>query len=179
MKQTTPWITAALILVVLFGTIYAVVQQSQRLDANEPQIQLAEDVASSLNGGTQPSLLVNGAVNMRQSSAPFIIIYTRSGIVAAGSGFLDGKIPIIPIGVLRAANNKPYHFVTWQPANDVRIAAVSVSANNYYVLSGRLLTEVEKDEVHTFQLSSFGCLLALSLLTGGYYVNRTNTKHRK
>ena len=38
----------------------------------------------------------------------------------------------------QAANKKDYHFVTWQPQANIRIAAVTAAAGNYYVLSGRI-----------------------------------------
>ena len=43
MKEHLPWFASLAILVVVFGTIYGAVQQSQRSDANSPQIQIAED----------------------------------------------------------------------------------------------------------------------------------------
>lgn len=161
MKKLLPWFAASLVVVIIFGTIYGVVQQSQRRDANYPQIQLAEDQAVALNDGAQPTKLVSGRVNMNHSLAPFTIIYNKSGQIVAGSGYLDGKIPVVPIGVLTAANNKDYSFVTWEPESNVRMAAVSVTANKYYVLSGRSLKEVEKNDNKTLEITLLGAIASL------------------
>jgi hypothetical protein len=168
-KKLHSWITAAIIIVIFFGTIYVVVQQSQRRDANYPQIQLAGDTAATLNSTNNPSAIVSGRVDMNSSLAPFTIIYNYSGQIVAGNGYLNGHIPSVPLGVLQAAKNKTYSAVTWQPQNSVREAAVTVAAHNYYIVSGRSLTEVEKNETATLSLSLLGCFLALAVLCGDYY----------
>ena len=164
MKKLIPWLGASLVVMITFGTIYAAVQQSQRRDANYPQIQLAEDTATALDSGARPGKLMAGKVDIGRSLAPFTIIYDKSGKVVAGSGYLGGKIPSIPIGVLTASKDKDYNFVTWQPEDGVRIAAISVDANSYYVLSGRSLKEVEKNENQTLQITLLGAIASLLTL---------------
>ena len=172
MKKLPNWLAAAVILVIIFGTIYAVVQQSQRNGANYPQIQLAEDTAASLNFGVKPATLVPGKVDISSSLAPFTIIYNLSGKVVAGSGYLNGSIPTIPIGVLSSSKNKTYNFVSWQPQDNVRVAVVSVAANNYYVASGRSLAEVEKNENKTFTLALLGGLASIVVLAAAFLVDQ-------
>ena len=153
------------ILVVIFGTIYATVQQAQRRDANYPQIQLAEDTAAQLgtvNGPTAPSSMA--PVDMKASLAPFVIVYDAKGRVVSGSGYLNGRVPSASLSMLQEARGQDYNAVTWQPANGVRIASVTVATKNYYVLSGRSLKEVEKNEDHTLQIAFVGGILALILV---------------
>lgn len=176
MKKLAPWLGSVLILVIIFGTIYGVVQQAQRLGANMPQIQMAEDTAALLNKETRPQVLTQGDVNIQSSLAPFLIVYSKSGKLVSGSGFLNGKVPTAPIGVLTNSNNKDYSTVTWQPSSDVRIAAVTVAANNYYVLSGRNLKEVEKNENHTFWLAFAGGVFSLAVLALAYVVAKPSRK---
>jgi hypothetical protein len=164
MKRLFPWLMIVGLLVVMFGTMYVAVQQSQRSDANSPQIQLAEDAATALNLGDSPAAVIGSTVDMSKSLAPFMIVFDKSGKAVAGSGYLDGTVPKVPVGVLTASKGKDYHAVTWQPQPGVRIAAVTVSAKNYYVLSGRSLTEVEKNETRTLQISLLGGVVALMLL---------------
>ena len=171
MKKLLPWILAPALLVVIFGTIYVTVQQSQRSAANYPQIQLAEDSAAGLNAGGQPTTLVRGQVNMAASLAPFTIIYDKQGNVVAGSGYLDHQVAKVPLGVLQAAKTKTYNAVTWQPQAGVRIASVSVAAKGYYVLSGRSLKEVEKNESQSLQLTLIGGLLSVALLGAMLYTS--------
>lgn len=153
------------VVIVIFGTIYTVVQQAQRNDANYPQIQLAEDTAAQIKSGSDPYIAsLNPPVDMRTSLAPFTIVYDKAGHPLSGSGYLNSKVPNAPSGILTAALGKTYNAVTWQPQKDVRIAAVTVTAKGYYVLSGRSLTEVEKNETHTLQLTAIGGIIALVLL---------------
>lgn len=164
MKKLLWGITGALLLAVVFGTVFAVVQQAQRSDANYPQVQLAEDTKTSLNEGYEPELLVYGKVDMAKSLAPFTIVYDKKGAVVTGSGFLDNKVPKSPAGVLGASKGQPYHSVTWEPKRGVRIAAVIVEARDHYVLSGRSLREVEKNEIRTLQIVLVGGLVSMLLL---------------
>ena len=152
-------------LIVIFGSMYGLVQQTQRNAADMPQIQLAEDTAAALDSGAKPASLTKDHVDMSASLASFIEIYNRSGQPVSGSGYLDGTLPAIPLGVLQAANGTEYHRVTWQPASHVRIAAVTVSAHNYYVLSGRSLKEIERNENQTFLLALVGGFIAWLVLT--------------
>jgi hypothetical protein len=163
MKKLLPWFAALALLVVTFGTIYGVVQQAQRSDANYPQVQIAEDAAYALNRHGEPQAIVGDEVDFSKSLRPFIIIYDKKGTPLNGSGYLNGHLAKAPPGVLKAAEGKEYNAVTWEPKNGVRVAAVSVAAKDYYVLSGRNLKEVEKNETTTLQLSLLGGIAALVL----------------
>jgi hypothetical protein len=165
MHKLLPYLGAAVIMTVLFGTIYVGEQTILRQDANDPQIQLAEDVASQLNGGASPTDVIAGArVTMQTSLAPFIIVYNSSDQVVAGSGYLQGSIPSIPLGVLAATTPTHDRLVTWQPAAGVRDATVTVAANHYYVLSGRSLREVEQRETKLLELTSAGWGVSIVVL---------------
>ena len=170
MQKIAPWLGAAVIIGGIFITIYTVTQQAQRHDANYPQIQIAEDSAAELDQGVKAE--VPGKVDMAHSLSPFIIIYDLQGRVVSGSGYLNGALPTVPIGVLTAAKGKDYHAVTWQPSANVRIAAVTVASKYYYVLSGRSLTEVEKNETATLQRTALGLLGALTVLALTYFMSR-------
>ena len=98
--------------VVVFSTIYAVVQQAERTGANFPQVQVAEDVAAALDQGTKPEAVVYGKLDIAASLAPFVIIYDKSGKLVIGSGYLGGQVPVVPLGVLKAADGQEYHAVT-------------------------------------------------------------------
>lgn len=169
MKKLLPWFACLLILIVGFGTIYAAVQQQQRSDANNPQIQLAEDTAYQLNEGDIPQVLVYGRVEVDESLAPFTIVYNKKGNVVVSSGYLNGKVPKVDKGVLEDSKGKDYNAVTWEPKKDVRIAAVAVEGKDYYVLSGRNLKQVEKNESKTLEVVMIGLILSI-LLLGAVYV---------
>ncbi len=170
MKKILSWLIALAVLWTGFLTIYAAVQQAQRNDANSPQIQMAEDTAALLKARVPDSVLPGQKVDMATSLAPFTIIYDKKGNVVVGSGYLNGKIPKAPIGILQASSGPEYNAVTWEPADNVRIAAVTTSANDYYVLSGRNLEEVEKNENKTLEIVLFGGLFATLLVGAAYFV---------
>jgi hypothetical protein len=171
MRKNTLLVTLLLVLTITFGTVYAVVQQVLRFSANDPQIQLAEDTAAALDGGATPAQLFSTKVSLNRSLAPFVIIYDKTGAVVAGNGELNGRVPKAPIGVLQAAANKPYNAVTWQPQGDLRIAAISVVADKYYVLSGRSLKEVESREQEAIYMSLGGGVAAAIVTVAGWYAS--------
>lgn len=158
------------VLVLIFGSIYAETQRQLRSDANDPQIQLAEDAAARLDDGAKPLSVLPTGVNMEKSLSPFVIVYDQKGTVVAGSGYLNDKVPAAPLGVLTAAKGQDYHTVTWQPQDGVRIAAVTVAAKDYYVLAGRSLREVEKREDVAFNLALLGGALSAVTVGAVYYL---------
>ena len=156
------------VLTIVFGTIYVVNQQSERLRANDAPQQLAQTVASELEGGTTPQELVTSKVNMATSLEPFAIVYAKDGRAMAGSGYLNGKLAAVPLGVLQTATKAKPHSVTWQPQNGVRVASVTVVAGGYYVLGGQSLRLVENHATTTLQLTLLGWLASVFALLGGY-----------
>ncbi len=126
------------------GLVYAAIQQDLRGGANDPQRQLAEDVARALDAGAEPASVVGGSkVDVAQSLAPFVAIFDAAGHVLATDGRLDGHDPIPPLGVLDAARAHPPNIVTWQPRPGVRVATVTVPWQGGTVIAGRSLREVE------------------------------------
>jgi hypothetical protein len=162
---------AATVLILL---VYAAGQQSLRKNANDPQVQIAEDAATRLDGGTQANAVLPAqSVDLGRSLAPFVIVFGRDGTQLASSARLDGVSPQPPSGVLSAAKRSE---ITWAPRPDVREAAVIVPYRDGHVLSGRSLRLVEQREDALGQLtilfftamilvSGFGSLAAAWLRT--------------
>jgi hypothetical protein len=161
---------------IAFGTLYVIAQQILRSDANDPQIQLAQDLASSLNGGASTTGLIAGRVVINHSLAPFEQIYDTQGNLVNGNAYLDNAQPTIPVGTLRASETLPYKPVTWQPASGVRIAAVAVRANNFYVVAGRNLSEVEKREDATLLLAALGWAATCIVVAFGWVLRFYGTE---
>jgi hypothetical protein len=174
MKKYIKPLSALLILIVIFVTIYAVSQQILRNDADYPQIQITVDAVHELNQGISPKSLTTGYVNLNYSLALFTIIYNKLGQVVSGNGYINGHIPRVPLGVLSDSNNSYYHRVTWQPNSNLRIAAVIASANKYYVLSGRSLKIVEENENHTLLLSFIGGIVSAIILLCAFIIDKLN-----
>ena len=134
------------IVTAIFGSIDLAVQQDYRQSANDPQIQLAEDVSAALDHGAMPQWDAANQIDAGVSLAPFIVIYSATGTPVAASGLIDGKMPIIPAGIFAAVSAHGEDRVTWQAPNGLRFAAVVVSYKNGYVLVARSLREVEVRE---------------------------------
>lgn len=164
MGKQIPWLSAIIILIIIFGTIYAVAQQVLRNDADYPQIQLAENAAALLRKSATPESLTKGYVAINTDLSPFVEIYSSTGSIVNGNGYLQGKIPTPPLGILTASTDKAYYRVTWEPQKGVRIAAVTVNAGKYYVLSGRSLKVIEQNESYSFDIAFAAGLFALIIL---------------
>jgi hypothetical protein len=160
LKILKKWLPLAIATAGLCGLAYLLVQQSLRISANDPQIQMAEDAASTLAGGASADAMVPSAkVDIAASLAPFLVIYDDSGKILASSAVLHGENPAIPAGVLDFTRQHGEDRVSWQPENGVRIAAVVVRTNNGFVLAGRSLREVEKRISQVENLSGLAILV--------------------
>ncbi len=138
------WLPLAIATAGLCGLVYLAVQQSLRISANDPQIQMAEDAASALEGGASVESIVPAAkVELATSLAPFIIVFDNSGSVLGSSAVLHGAIPVYPSGVLDYTRQNGEDRVTWQPESGVRMATVVVRYSKGFVMAGRSLREVE------------------------------------
>lgn len=171
------WLPIAVAVTGLVALTNVAVQQGYRMSANDPQIQLAQDAATSLvrRVPVPSSVVPSGNVDIATSLAPFVIVYDGNGQPLAGNGTLNGKLPKPPEGVLFAAAGKSDgNAVTWQPRPGVRIASVTFEANTkgraggpmgpFYVLSGRSLREVEIREANNNKIA-FAAWLATLLAT--------------
>ena len=153
------WLPLAIATAGLCALVYVTVQQSLRMGANDPQIQMAEDAASQLNAGiSMDSVIPSNKVEISESLAPFLMVFDESGKTLASSATLHGALPAYPVGVLDYARQNGQNRVTWQSEAGVRMATVVVSYNNGFMLAGRSLTEVEKRESQVERLSELAML---------------------
>ncbi len=156
------WLPLAIAVCGVSTLIYGCVQQALRQDANDPQIQMAEDAAAALNNGSSvASLLPSARLDIAHSLAPFLLIYDEAGKPVAGSGQLGDSLPSDPLGALQAARSSGENRVTWQPRSDVRIASVVVPFAGGYVVAGRSLREVERREAQMQAMAFIGWLVTL------------------
>lgn len=161
------WLPIAIATTLVTGTAYTIVQQSLRLGLNDPQIQMAEDIATELTEGkSYNDVLPVGNVDMAKSLAPYIIIYDSEGTPVAANVTLNGKIPAIPAGVFDYTRQKGEDRISWQPEPNVRSAVIMVAingGNDGFVLAGRNMREVEIREDQTLKLAILGGVVTLFL----------------
>jgi hypothetical protein len=160
------WAPFVVALTGIFGFTYLAVQQNYRQSLNDPQIQMAEDAASTLAQAYVPATVVPRGVppiDMRESLSPWTVVYDASGTPLESSAVLDGAPPQLPADLFNpqswtslktfAAPSGIETRVTWQPRSDVRQAVVLVrftipaGAPNggqiAWVAVGRSMQEVE------------------------------------
>lgn len=161
------WLPIAGVAVVFCLLVYAAVQQALRESADDPQIQMAEDAATTFASGTVPqSPAPPATIDIARSLAPFMIFYDDSGKVLASSALLHGEMPSPPPGVFDYVRRHGEERVTWQPEPGVRIASVivRVSGPQYgFVLAGRSLREVEKREARLMTQAGAALLFTLGI----------------
>lgn len=81
MKQILKsWVPLSAAFTFTCGILYVIVQQTYRSNANDPQIQLAENTAALLNSGADPGIWRKGpATEISTSLKPYLIIYDGGG----------------------------------------------------------------------------------------------------
>jgi hypothetical protein len=164
-------ITAIIVATILFGTIYVVAQQVDRLSANDAPLRLASQVAAELRGGQSTTLDAQPHVDLSRSLAVFVVVEDAQGRASAGSGFLKGSLISLPTGVLASAAQSGQDRVTWQPAAGLRFATVTLKVGNQFVSAGQSLKPSE-DRDGTFRLLvGLGWLASMLVLVGVWFVN--------
>ncbi len=162
------WLPMGVVIVGLCGLIYVAVQQDYRSSLNDPQIQIAEDMARTLSKPDTDAtkIIPPYATDVSKSLMPFIAAYNAKGVLLASSGVVNGNPPTPPAGVFEVAHTKGENRVTWEPAKGTRIAlvVVSVSKDGGFVIAGRNMREVEEREVMLMYLC-LAVAFALTLLT--------------
>ena len=174
------YLFVVIIITVIFGVIYATVQQNYRTGANDPQIQIARDINAKLHQGKPVDNFFADTIDIAQSLSTFATLYDANGKPVRSSGYLDGKMPELPAGVFDFAKNHGEHEVTWQPRSGVKMAMVIVSSNAFpvgFIASGRSLQEVEVREHNLITMIFLGWIICIGLVLfhGGlqFYIQRT------
>jgi hypothetical protein len=158
----TRWLQLAALATAMCMLVYLAVQQTARQIANDPQIQIARDAATSLSTG-QPlaSIVPESRVDLSQSLSPWVTVTDESGTIIASSATLHGQPRNVPKGILDNARSNGEWRVTWQPEPGVRMATVTVhnrGPGGGFVVVGRSLLESET------RTATYGKLILLGWL---------------
>ena len=162
------WLPIAFMTTTICALAYVAVQQSYRQSANDPQIQMAEDAAATLEGGSQiQSLSLSGTVNIADSLSPYLVFYNEAGTPTGGNGLLNGQFPALPQGVFNYVRASGEDRITWEPQAGIRDAIVvtringSTASASGFVMAGRSIREVEKRESNLELITDFIWILTL------------------
>ncbi len=170
-KNVIFFIFTSFLITLLSGLVYVSTQQVLRQGANDPQIQVAEDISTSLNGGKGPeTLFPPSKTDIRKSLSTFVIVYDGSGKPIATSGLLDKKTPVPPKGVFDFVKENKTQRLTWEPSENIREATVIVKYNKGFVLAARSLREIEKRENLVFKYSFYAWIIGVSVSAFAFFI---------
>lgn len=163
------------------GLVYVVGQQIIRQSANNPQIQIVEDAAKLLSEGNAHLSWFTGAnIDIDKSLQTFLAVYDYEGNLEVTKGFINGKIPKLPSGVLDYAKSNGENRLTWEPEKGTRIATVieyfkgDSTTTTGYALAGRSLKEIEKEENDLGRGVALGWIGILIISFGAFYFSKKN-----
>jgi hypothetical protein len=165
------WVILAAMCTVTTGFVYAAVQQNYRQNANDPQIEITEEINQAIDKGAPPDQIIppSGGTEIKQSLAAFAMIFDKDGKVVGSSAKLNGKDPVPPKAVFDKAKQKGRNILTWEPEKGTRVAAVvravKSSGDDYFILAGRNIREVELREAQLTLMSGITWIVLL-LLSG-------------
>jgi hypothetical protein len=145
------WLPLAAAITILSGTIYVAVEQVYRMNANDPQIQMAHDAAQALEDGKFLEQLLpehrDAEIDITRSLAPYWAMYDDDGELMDSDTLPDTPLLYdLPRGMFEYARQHGEDRVTWEPLPGVRSAVVLVHAGGKlggFILAGRSLREVE------------------------------------
>lgn len=178
-KSLKYWLPLVMLLTFVSGLVYVESQQNYRQNANDPQIQMAEDTSAKLISGQMLENSQNEKIDIAKSLAPFLMTFDRNGTIIYSEAALNENPPIVPNGVFENVKSVGQERFTWEPEKGVRIAAVMIyysGKSQGFVLAGRSLREVEirEDKLTTTIFLAYlvglvgTLLLALALQTETY-----------
>ncbi len=180
------WLPLAAGIVIMSGLVYGAVQQNYRQNANDPQIQIAQDIAAAITQGAPASSIVppTGTTEVNDTLSPFVMIFDDSGKLIGSSAILDGKNPNYPKSVLDAVKKSGRDArVTWQPKAGVRMATVVTrftGKDSGYIVAGRSLKEVENRISQLTLMTAMATALALVVtLLVMFFLQKTGHGHIK
>jgi sensor histidine kinase regulating citrate/malate metabolism len=159
--------TAMLIVTIITGILFIAVQQNYRTNANDPQVQMANDIATKIKTGKSMANFFADSVDLESSLSPFVVLYDDHAQPLQSSGSLDGKMPRLPAGVFEYVKKRGEERVTWQPRPGIRMAMVILRSNFSpvgYIAVGRSLNEIEIREAGLRNLAMLSWVIIIGIL---------------
>ncbi len=167
------WLPLGFVITMFFLGMAGVAQQIIRQGANDPQIQITEDMTADLINGTPVLDSANRKpINIADSLSSFTATFDQDGNIISSDYVLNDKEVFPPKGVFDYARTHGEDRVTWQPEKGVRTAIVvkyyKSENRSGYVLAGRSMKETEKRTGLIYNLLLIGWLVTTA---GSYKVS--------
>jgi sensor histidine kinase regulating citrate/malate metabolism len=140
----------AALVTVLIGSIFVTGQHLYRSNANDPQVEISEQISEFIKQGAPADAIIDQeqAMDITNSLSAFAIVYDKDGKLVVSSGKIGEEIPTPPSSVFDSAKATGQNRFTWEPKKGTRIAAVlrKVDDEKGFILVGRNLREIENRE---------------------------------
>ncbi len=166
------WIPIAIAVTGVCFMSFGIVEQVYRQSLNDPQVQIAEDIALQLENGAKPNLIVASTtkISVATSLRTYVVVYDKDLSPIVWTGEFDGKPPAPPAEIFAdakgpASAGSGENRTIWEPEEGIRSAVVVVHVlkTDGYVLAGRNTREVE-DRIWDSQVYVLlGWLITLAL----------------
>ncbi len=164
-------------LVTLFsGLVFVASQQILRLTANDPQVQITQDILNSLSQGADPKQLSPTTVDMTKATNPFVIIYDNNQKAVGTTVELDKKTPVPPKEAFEKTKNNNENRFTWEPKKGLRQATIMVKYKDGYVVVGKSLREIDNRIKMMLQLAGVAWVMGIAATSLAFLFTRTKSK---
>lgn len=178
-RTTIIFLLLVALVTVIFGTIYGVVQQTYRNNANDPQVEVVDQVSNLISQDIPLDAILGSSdqIDMAKSLGLFVMIFDKDKKLVSASAQLDGQTPTPPDGTFDSAKQDGGNRFTWQPKDGVRVATILKAVDDKgYVLAARSLREVENREQQLLHIILISWIISvvLSLLLTLALKPRTN-----
>jgi hypothetical protein len=173
-RRLTPFFLAAVIITLVFGSVYASFQQVGRRSANDAPraAAAAQGQVLGLQSTPEPRL------ELTADSGVFVIVYGADDKAVSATATLHGQLPVLPAGVLEEARTAGSDAVTWQPEPGLRMAVVAVRSGDRVVLAGQSLSPYEDRDRITLIFLGLGWLGCILVLAAGYWITELLRRRR-
>lgn len=174
MQRIMGWVAAALIVTIVFGSVYLTLQHIGRQGVNDAPAAAA--AAQVQNIGSDPA--TGPRLELTKDSGTFVIVYGEDNRAISTTVTLHGDLPNLPIGVLDTTRAVGTDAVTWQPEPGLRMAVVTRQAAGKVVVAGQSLTPFENKDKWTQLALTAGWLTSMIVLAAAYAVTALRSRHR-
>jgi len=142
MQRILGWVAAALIVTIVFGSVYLTLQHIGRQGVNDAPAAAA--AAQVQNIGSEP--ISGPRLELTKDSGLFVIVYGEDNKPVSTTVTLHGEVPDLPVGVLDTTRTAGTDAVTWQPEPGLRMAVVARQVSGKVVVAGQSLTPFENTD---------------------------------
>jgi hypothetical protein len=183
--KTIQHISYIAIITIIMGVIYVAVQQNYRSGANDPQMQLAYHIKEQLKKGKSIDMYFQkDTIDLQKSLSIFVASYDENGSPLQSNAVIDGKLPQIPLSVIKFVKMHKEDWITWQPRQNIRLATGILSTGSTpvsYIAVGRSLKNAEDRISNLITMIGIGWTLCFLIILLNwlfdYYNYRKNLVH--